>query len=406
MNYNEAIKILTAKDNFCIKLGLERIESLMAKYDNPQNKIKIIHIAGTNGKGSVASILANILKCAGYKTGLYTSPHLVDYTERIKINDIQISKEVFAEYIEKICTLAKRENIKLTEFEILTAVMFKYFYDEKIDYAIVETGLGGRFDATNIIKQPILEIITSISKDHTDRLGNTIEKIAFEKSGIIKANSDVIISENNQGFKVAKETAKKMNVHIHPVSKDIEMLFENGTNYALINNKKYLFPLLGLYQKQNLALVMEAVKFFGNISEIALQEGLKTAKWGARLEYIKEKNILIDGAHNPDAAIQLKKTLDYYFKGKKRLFIYSSLITKDYKTVCNTLFDENDEIYFFEFNHKDALSFNEFKTTMPNLKYLYKFNPDNLEQIIQKDCLKVVTGSLYMIGDLYLKLTS
>ena len=406
MNYDKAIKVLTAKDNFCIKLGLERIKSLMAKYDNPQDKIKVIHIAGTNGKGSVASTLANILKCAGFKTGLYTSPHLVEYTERIKINNIQIPKDVFAQYIEDISTSAKTENIALTEFEILTAVMFKYFYDEKVNYAIVETGLGGRFDATNIIKQPILEIITSISKDHTDRLGNTIEKIAFEKAGIIKDNSDVIISENNQGYKVIEETAQNKQARLHSVQKDIEITFENGTNYAEITNKKYLFPLLGLYQKQNLALVLEAARFLGNIPDNALTEGLKTVNWGARLEYIKEKNILIDGAHNPDAAIQLKKSLDYYFKNQKKVFIYSSLTTKDYKTVCNTLFNGEDEIYFYEFNHKDALSFKEFKSAMPQLKHLYKFSSDKLAQIIQKNCLKVVTGSLYMIGDLYLKLTS
>lgn len=394
MKYNEAIKLLQSQSKFCINLGLERISSALEKTGNPQKKMKIIHIAGTNGKGSVASTLANILKCAGIKTGLYTSPHLVEYTERIKINGVEISKEDFAKYTSKVCEIAD----DLTEFEILTASAFKYFADNEVEIAVLETGLGGRFDATNVCDSS-LAIITSISLDHTDRLGDTLEKIAFEKAGIIKENSKVITSIDNKGFEVIRDIAKEKNAELHAIGYEIPMKYENGKNYAIINENKYEFPLLGLYQKQNLALVYEAAKIL-NIPQNAIIEGLKTAHWGARLEYRKEKNILIDGAHNPDSATELRKSLDYYFKIEKRIFIYSTINTKDYKSIAKILFNKEDEIYYLEFHHPNAVSYEQYKKDLPNLNVK---KVQNLDEILQKDGLKIVTGSLYMIGEIYTK---
>ena len=152
MRYEEAVKLLTSQAKFQIKLGLERVNKILNILDNPQNKIKVIHIAGTNGKGSVSSILSNILKHSGYKIGLYTSPHLVKYTERINVDGLDIKEETFTKYIEEICNLANEKDIELTEFEILTVCAFKYFFDEQVDIAIIETGLGGRLDATNVIE--------------------------------------------------------------------------------------------------------------------------------------------------------------------------------------------------------------------------------------------------------------
>ncbi len=400
MNYEQAKELLTSQGKFYINLGLERIQAILKLIGNPQDKIKIIHVAGTNGKGSVSSILANILKCAGYKTGLYTSPHLVEYTERIKINNIDISKEDFAAYIEKICTLAEKKNIHLTEFEILTAIAFKYFADNKVKIAVIETGLGGRFDATNVCKKPILSIITSISLDHTDRLGNTIEKIAFEKAGIIKQKSTIITEISNQGFKVIKNAAEEKKAKLIIATNYVNMNYENGNNYVSIEDIKCEFPLLGLYQKANLSIVLQAVEFL-KIKTEAVIEGLKTAKWPARLEFIKDKNLLIDGAHNPDAAKELKKSLDYYFNNQKRIFLYSTLNTKDYKEIAKILFNEDDEIYFYEFNNKNAISFEEYKNNNPQLRNIKHFNKDQLKEFLLKPELKIVTGSLYMIGELY-----
>ena len=391
MIYEQTVELLQSQGKFYINLGLERINNALEKLGNPQNNMKIIHIAGTNGKGSVASTLANILKYAGFRVGLYTSPHLVEYTERIKINNEEISKEDFAKYVSNICELADN----LTEFEILTAAAFKYFSDKKVDYIVLETGLGGRYDATNVCDKT-LAIITSISLDHTDRLGDTYEKITYEKAGIIKENSTVITASYNNGFTTIKDIAKEKNAKLIPVNYEVEMIYENGVNYAMINNQQYEFPLLGLYQKQNLALVLEACKVL-NISFVAIEQGLKTAKWAARLEYKKEKNILIDGAHNPDSAKELRKSLDFYFKNEKKIFIYSTIDTKDYKAIADILFAPDDEIYYLNFNHRNAVSYEQYVKDVPHLNIK---KVENLDELLRRKELKVITGSLYMIGEI------
>ena len=394
MIYDETVKLLQSQGKFYINLGLERINDALEKLGNPHKNVKVIHVAGTNGKGSVASTLANILKCAGYNVGLYTSPHLVEYTERIKINNAEISKEDFAKYVSCVCDIADN----LTEFEILTASAFKYFFDKKVDYVVLETGLGGRYDATNVCENT-LAIITSISLDHTDRLGNTYEQIAYEKAGIIKNDSTVITATYNKGFETIKSVAKEKNAKLICVDYEVEMKYENTQNYVVIDNKKYEIQLLGLYQKQNLALVLEACKVL-NLPFDVVKEGLKTAKWAARLEYKKEKNILIDGAHNPDSALELRKSLDFYFKKEKKIFIYSTIDTKDYKTIAEILFTPDDEIYYLEFSHKNAVSFEQYKKDVPalNIKKV-----ENLGALLKRDELKIITGSLYMIGEICVK---
>ncbi len=396
MNYKNIIKLLTSTSKFQINLGLERISGIMKLLGNPQEKIKIIHVAGTNGKGSVCAVLANILKCSGYRTGLYTSPHLIEYTERIKINNIKISKDIFSKLTEQICKIADENNINLTEFEILTACAFKYFADNNVDFAVIETGLGGRFDATNIVQNPVCSIITSISLDHTDRLGNTIEKIAFEKAGIIKQNSTVIVSEFNAGYEIIKNHALKVCAGILSAKNNINTTMENGINYAVINNKKYEFPLLGLYQEENLPLVISAIDLLRKKGyKISIEKGLKTVEWNARLQYIKEKNLLIDGAHNPSAAMELKKSLNCYFPGQKKIFIYGTISTKDYISIAKTLFSEDDEIYYYEFKHNNAVSFEEYTKNVPFLKNIKPYNTE----VLQKMELKILTGSFYMIGE-------
>ena len=391
MIYEETVKLLQSQGKFYINLGLERIEAALQKLGNPQKNMKVIHIAGTNGKGSVASTLANILRCAGFNVGLYTSPHLVEYTERIRINNVEISKEDFAKYVSNVCELADN----LTEFEILTAAAFKYFSDKKVDYVVLETGLGGRYDATNVCENT-LAIITSISLDHTDRLGDTYEKIAYEKAGIIKENSTVITASYNKGFETIWHVAQEKNAKLICVDYEVEMEYTNAQNYIVIDGEKCEFPLLGLYQKQNLALVLEACKVL-NINFEAIKKGLKTAKWAARLEYKKDKNILIDGAHNPDSAKELKKSLDFYFKNEKKIFIYSTIDTKDYKAIADILFTPDDEIYYLEFNHKNAVNFEQYVKDVPHLNIK---KVENLEELLNRSELKVITGSLYMIGEI------
>lgn len=404
-SYNSAIKILQSQGKFYINPELVRIEKILDLIGNPQNKINVIHVAGTNGKGSVCAIIANILKHAGYKTALYTSPHLKDYTERIQINNKQISKSDFAKYIKEICQIEEKNKINLTEFELLTAVAFKYFYDNKIDIAIIETGMGGRFDATNTAKKPLLEIITSISLDHIDRLGNTIEKIAYEKAGIIKQNSCVVISKDNNGYEIIKKIATEKNAKVISENVNIEIKYKNEQNIAVINGKSYNFALLGTYQKENLTLVFQAINYLNKtkfkIDENAIINGLSTVEWRARLQYIKEKNLLIDGAHNPAAAIELKKSLDIYFKNQKKIFIYSTINTKDYVEISKILFNPDDIIYYLEFHHKNAVPVEEFIKNVPYLKNIKSIKMQDITELLKEDHLKILTGSLYMIGEFF-----
>ena len=234
MNYKEAIEKLTSSGMFYIDLGLDRIRVVLEKLGNPQDSLKCIHIAGTNGKGSTCAILASVLQEAGYKVGLYTSPHIFEYTERIKINGREIPQEVFAKLFEEVNSL----GIHLTEFEILTVIMFLYFQRNNVEIVVLETGMGGRFDATNVIKENLCAIITQIDLDHTDRLGKTKDEIAFEKAGIIKPNCPVITS---MGYEAIRDKADEVNEYLDKgwTVKSVNMAAtKEGTTAIFVLEKK------------------------------------------------------------------------------------------------------------------------------------------------------------------------
>ncbi|MBR1616590.1 bifunctional folylpolyglutamate synthase/dihydrofolate synthase, partial [bacterium] len=296
MKTNSAQQILQSKNKFLIKLGLERIKAVVELLGNPQKNYKIIHIAGTNGKGSTSKILNDILICDNYNVGLFTSPHIFNYEERIKFNNDNINSYIFNKLINRINNLALENKIELTEFELLTATAFYYFSLKKADYVILEVGLGGLYDATNVVI-PELSIITTIDFDHTERLGNSIEEIANQKAGIIKENKPVIINSNNLGFEVIKKIANQKQSPLI-VPPEIQIEFKDNKNYAIIEDKKYKFNLLGSHQKENLALAYCASKML-KIHKSALTSALKNVKWMFRLQFDKEKNLLIDCAHNP-----------------------------------------------------------------------------------------------------------
>ena len=272
----------------------------MKRLGDPQDKIKVIHVAGTNGKGSVSSMLTQILMDAGYKTALYTSPHLERYNERYKINNIEISNEDFAEYIEKIKFYAdemeKEEIGRPTVFEQLTAVAFLYFADKNVDYAVIEVGLGGRFDATNVVKKPVLSIITSISFDHTEFLGNTIESIAFEKGGIIKEGCPVILyRQDKRVFDVISKLCIERNAELYYNSVSEIKTTKSDINGSIISIKNDIFdinniflPLIGEYQLKNCeTAVLAAVvlrKYGINISDENILKGIADTKWNSRMK--------------------------------------------------------------------------------------------------------------------------
>ena len=375
-NYKKATDLLTSQGKFYIKLGLERIYAVLDLMGNPQNNLKCIHIAGTNGKGSVCAIISTILTQAGYKTGLFTSPHIFRYTERIKIDNNEINEDIFADKIFKINELAQKNNIHLTEFEILTAVMFEYFAENNVDYAVIEVGLGGKYDSTNVISNPLCSIITTIDLDHTDRLGDTIEKIAEEKSGIIKTNCPVVVSKNNKGFEIIKS---------------------HTTNNQLFIAKKYNYndlSLKGNYQKENLNLALTSIELLlPNLDKNIIQNALKHVVHHGRFEYFENKKILVDGAHNPNGIKVLRENLNIYFKNYKKRFIFGCLKNKNYPEMINLLFEKNDEIYFNHFNHQNSATYDELSSVC---KYPSKEYNGKLPKF---DGITVICGSLYMINE-------
>ena len=375
--YENAIKLLTSKGRFFINLGLERITEILDILNNPQDKLRCIHVAGTNGKGSVCAIISTILEKSGIKTGLYTSPHIFDYTERIKINSIDISKEDFTKYVFEICELADNNNIILTEFEILTAVMFKYFYDNNVEVVVLETGLGGRFDATNVIKSNLCSVITHIDLDHTERLGKTKSEIAFEKAGIIKPNCPVFTCEGYEEIKDKADDSNSLFSLVTPI--------EDTTNLSL----------KGICQQENLSLALAVVRFlFPNISETIIQSALKEVKHPCRFQLCKN-NIIVDASHNPNGITALKDSLDFYYPNEKRCFVFGCLKNKDYKTMMQILFSKQDEIYFYRFNNPNSC-------TIKELQAACKFQAKEFQSLekLPKDKIKIICGSFYMLNEI------
>ena len=263
---------------FGMKLDLDRISIVMQKLENPQEKTKIIHIAGTNGKGSVCAMLSSIFQKAGYKVGMFTSPHLVDFRERFQINNEKISKEdVF-----RLVNGTKETGIELTFFEITAAIAFQYFYERGVDFVILEVGMGGQFDATNIVKKPVATIITSVSFDHTEWLGDTLDKIAYEKAGIVKEDTPL--------FKAVDSNT------IRDVCK------EKNAPFVLVDNREKT-NMNGVFQKNNAGLAASVARYL-EIEEDKIEEGLMSVKWPARLEFVEE-NVLLDCAHNADGILKM-----------------------------------------------------------------------------------------------------
>lgn len=412
-NFQKAINVLNQNGKFYIELGLDRIKKVLELFNNPQESLKIIHIAGTNGKGSTCAMLAELLKNVGLNVGLYTSPHILSYCERIRINDKNIEEDDLSELIFKIEKVSKSNNTHLTEFELLTVAAFLYFKEKNADIVILETGLGGRFDATNVVTKPILSIITSISIDHKDRLGDTIDKIAFEKAGIIKENVPLVVSENNLGFNVIQSIASKKHSSMILNENNIKLIFKNNQNFVKINDKEEcLFNLFGLWQTENLNLVLNAFDYLSNNllktinfdKQQVLKNSLKNVKWDYRFQFLNN-HVILDGAHNLDAAIKLRKSLDFYFKNKKIQFIYGSLNTKEYEKIVKVLFNKKDDVFLYDFNCQNAVKTSDLEKIINKpIKILNKSEVLNIVHNATKDKkLTIVCGSFYMLGEIFEK---
>lgn len=326
MNYTETLEYIHSLGNFSLPAGLDRIKTVMRKLRNPQNNFKSIHVAGTNGKGSVCAMLSSVFCEAGYKTGLFISPFIIDFRERIQINGKYISEKDLVCYAERVKSL----NIKLTEFEFITAIAFLYFSEQKCDIVICETGLGGRFDATNSLENKIATVITKIGLDHTAVLGDTIEKIANEKCGIVRDCPCITNPyQKKEAFEVIKKTSPQV---IIPNINELEITESKRMgNKFIYKGKEYEISLSGDFQVENAITAIEAIDNCGcDIPYTYLYNGLKSAFFPARMERIEENPLIIlDGAHNPDGADVLAKEL-LKFEGKA-IAVIGMMKDKDYE---------------------------------------------------------------------------
>lgn len=336
--YQDAIDAIQKHCKPGSKLGLERMRELMLLLGNPQEELRCLHIAGTNGKGSVCACLESVLRHAGYRTGLFTSPHLFRVNERIQINRQNISDEDLVEKTKKLLALLPKMKEAPTEFEFYTAMAFDYFKEKGCDIVLLETGLGGRLDSTNIIEQPLVSIITTIGLDHIAELGESIEKIAAEKAGIIKASRDVLVDGRNADIMdvFAKECRRKNAALYRSRPEDLrerecsprETIFDYG------ELKELSLPLIGSYQTGNAALAIEALKLLSSkgfkIGEEDIREGLKSVKWEGRFELCRlSPDFIIDGSHNRAGMEESMRSLKKIFPDKKIHFILGVLRDKN-----------------------------------------------------------------------------
>jgi dihydrofolate synthase/folylpolyglutamate synthase len=368
MNYFEAVAFLESKEKFGINLGLPRVGKLLGYLGDPQKKFKSIVIAGTNGKGSVSAMLSSVLNSAGYRVGMYTSPHFLSYTERVRVNEKDTSEQAFS---SAVCTVKNvlekhgRSLNGLTVFEILTAVAFVIFAKEKIDVAILEVGLGGRLDATNVVS-PLLSVITNIDYDHTDILGKRIQGIAREKAGIIKRGVPVITAAEGDALKVICKIAKKLGSKVTVVGtgdivKCAASLDGEAVSVRSIGGKDMSLytPLIGAHQALNLALavrIAEALKGMGfNISIVHLKVGLRRVRWTGRFEIVSKKPlIIVDGAHNPAGAMALRRTIEELKLERPITLILGVQSNKDIRSIARTLFGAVDRVIVTRSSHPNA----------------------------------------------------
>ena len=344
MKINELLDELYSYSLFGIKLGLDNIQKICDELGNPEKKYKIIHITGTNGKGSTSTIIETVLLEAGYSVGKYTSPHILKFNERIRANGKDISDEEIALTYEKVKNAVKNIGITPTFFEVTTAMMFLYFAEKKVEYAVLEVGMGGRFDATNVADGDIA-VITNVSLDHTEYLGKTIYDIAFEKAGIIKEKSFVIVGDSDKEFLKAVSEKKKTFINTEEKYKDViyNLNFKNFMTEIYINEKKFNLSLFGDYQVKNFLCAYEALKHLG-ISDEIIEKAVSKVVWQCRFERFSQNPLtILEGAHNIDGILNLKKILTHEYKSDEIVMIVSILKDKKVKEmleVCESFSDK------------------------------------------------------------------
>lgn len=412
MDFNDAIAYIHSTYRFGSKLGLENMRRLLGLMEDPHKELEFIHIAGTNGKGSTASFISHALMETGLVVGTYTSPFIIEFNERIKINFQNISNEDLAqitEYVKsKVDILVEAGENHPTEFEIVTSIAFEYFKRKKCDIVVLEVGLGGRFDATNIIDVPLCAVITKIGYDHKEYLGDTLDKIAFEKAGIIKNSIKVFTCDQlPEAMRVIEDKCKETGSALTVANADYKLISRNiDSQIYEYKGIRIEIPLCGEHQIKNSILAFEVLKEIGLPYDKILSGFLKTV-WIGRFDVLlKEPLFIVDGAHNPDAAAELGRTITDYFKDKKIIFIMGVFKDKDYPEMIGNLISHAKTFITFTIDNERALDGEVLAGYIRN-HYGNVVNCDKIKEAVrhallisEKDDVIIAFGSLSYIGEL------
>ncbi len=414
MNINEALEYIHSVSWKGSIPGLERTRELLSLIGNPEKKLKYIHIAGTNGKGSTALMSANILMHAGLKVGLYTSPYIFEFNERMRCQGENITDEELAEITEFIKPLAESMSDKPTEFELVTCIAFEYFYRHNCDIVCLEVGMGGELDSTNVIEAPVASVITNIGLDHTDFLGDTIEKIAETKAKIIKADSVAVMYPSSESAeKVIADRCKEVGVELLKAEFD-SVIIEcadvdvQSFSWKAINGIK--LPLLGEHQFKNAALVLKLIEVLRekgyDISDTAIREGIETAVWRGRFEVISHEPLfIVDGGHNPQCIESLVENVKRYIKKRPLIVLTGVLADKDYYSMYREMADMAEAFYTVTVPNPRALSAERLAKFITSLGATatpcdtIAGGVEGARVAAGKDGVVLCYGSLYMIGD-------
>ncbi len=423
MDYREALSWIHSISRFGMNQGLQRIELLLHYLGDPHKKLKYLHIGGTNGKGSTAAFAASVLEAAGYGVGLYTSPYLEQFTNRMAINGKDISRERLVELVERVKPLVERVAAESsyghpTEFEVVTALAFSYFAGESPDIIVLEVGLGGRLDATNVV-QPLVTVLTTISLEHTQVLGNTVEAIAREKAGIIKEGSPVATQARGVALEVFQNTCREKNVPLFSLGEDFKAERVagdlNGQSFHYRGLRHDFFnlhiSLLGDYQVNNAALALAALELLEEkgflLPEEAIRSGLHNARWPGRLEIMRRSPlVVIDGAHNLEAFQNLRQTLNHTFSYRRLILVLGILGDKAVEEILQEILPAADILVVTKPNSPRAADPRDLEKIASKMisgpVYVRESIPDAVKlalSLARAPDLVLIAGSLYVISD-------
>lgn len=416
MNYNEAILWLENNAAKGSILGLDRIRTLLGLLGNPEKKLKFIHVGGTNGKGSVAVFLQSILTNAGYRTGLFTSPHISVVNERIQIDGKLINDEDIAGIMDKIIPCIESMVNKPTEFEIYTAIAFLYFLEKECDIVVLEVGLGGEFDSTNIIESPLAAVITRIGLDHTKELGSTIKEITTTKSKIIKKGSAVVLYKQDEDVtEIIRERCENIGADLfisEPENIDTISADLTGMDLAIKDFGEIRINMAASYQKDNAAVVLKVVELLKNagyeIKDEAVKKGFRKASWPGRFEVVMNKpTFIVDGSHNPQGIAETLKSIDMFLDRKKNIMIMGVMADKDYESMIDIILPAGVEFFTVAPDNSRALDASvlaDIITKKGGAASACRSVSEAVEKAYnlakEKDYSICAIGSLYMVGDI------